>query len=90
MSTDGTLTNIGDFNFSKHPKLEILAKYEVAKQRHVDKPPPHVALMKKMGIADYETASDSGNMRFFPNARSLLKPTNSPDCSRLKLYLFNS
>ena len=69
MSPDGTMTNIGDFDFSKHKKLEILAKYESAKQRHVDEPPPHVALMKKMAIADYEPASDSGNMRFFPNGR---------------------
>jgi len=63
------LTNIADFNFSKHKKLEILAKYESAKVRRVDQPPPHVALMKKMAIADYEPASDSGNMRFFPNGR---------------------
>ena len=30
MSPDGTMSNIGDFDFSKHPKLEILAKYESA------------------------------------------------------------
>ena len=46
-----------------------MAKYESAKVRRVDQPPPHVALMKKMAIADYEPASDSGNMRFFPNGR---------------------
>ena len=69
MSPDGTLTNIADFNFSKYKNLEILAKYESAKVRRVDQPPPHVALMKKMAIADYEPASDSGNMRFFPNGR---------------------
>jgi len=69
MSPDGTLTNIADFNFSKYKNLEILAKYEAAKVRRVDQPPPHVALMKKMAIADYEPASDSGNMRFFPNGR---------------------
>jgi len=69
MSPDGTMVNIGDFDFKDHKKLEILAKYESAKSRHVDEPPPHVALMKKMAIADYEPASDSGNMRFFPNGR---------------------
>ncbi len=69
LSPDGTLTNIGDFDFSNYKKLEILAKYESAKSRAVDQPPPHVALMKKLGIADYEPASDSGNMRFFPNGR---------------------
>jgi threonyl-tRNA synthetase len=86
MSPDGTLSNIADFNFAKHPKLEILAKYEVAKQRHVDKPPPHVALMKKMGIADYETASDSGNMRFFPNGRLIKSLIERYVTDRVKEY----
>jgi len=39
------------------------------KKRSVDEPPPHVNLMKKLAIADYEPASDSGNMRFYPNGR---------------------
>lgn len=86
MSPDGTMSNIADFNFAKHPKLEILAKYEVAKQRHVDKPPPHVTLMKKMGIADYETASDSGNMRFFPNGRLIKSLIERYVTDRVKEY----
>ncbi|HKC78972.1 MAG TPA: threonine--tRNA ligase [Nitrosopumilaceae archaeon] len=69
MSTDGKMHKVEEFNFAKHPSLEILAKYESAKKRSVDEPPPHVRLMKKMAIADYEPASDSGNMRFFPNGR---------------------
>jgi len=86
MSPDGTMSNIADFNFAKYPKLEILAKYEGAKQRHVDKPPPHVALMKKMGIADYETASDSGNMRFFPNGRLIKSLIERYVTDRVKEY----
>jgi len=86
MSPDGTLSNIADFNFSKYPKLEILAKYEAAKQRQVDQPPPHVALMKKMGIADYETASDSGNMRFFPNGRLIKSLIERYVTDRVKEY----
>ncbi|MBI3639632.1 MAG: threonine--tRNA ligase [Thaumarchaeota archaeon] len=69
MSTDGKMHKVEEFNFAKHPSLEVLAKYESAKKRSVDEPPPHVRLMKKMAIADYEPASDSGNMRFFPNGR---------------------
>ena len=69
MSPDGTLTDMGKFDFSGHKKLETLAKYESKKERRVDSPPPHVSLMKKLAIADYESASDSGNMRFFPNGR---------------------
>jgi len=69
MSTDGKMQTTEEFNFAKHPNLEVLAKYESAKKRSVDEPPPHVKLMKKMAIADYEPASDSGNMRFYPNGR---------------------
>jgi threonyl-tRNA synthetase len=69
LSPDGTLHDVDRFNFAKHKKLEVLSKYESAKKRTVDEPPPHVKLMKKMAIADYEPASDSGNMRFYPNGR---------------------
>jgi threonyl-tRNA synthetase len=86
LSPDGTMTNIGDFNFAKYPKLEILAKYESAKIRKVDQPPPHVALMKKMGIADYEPASDSGNMRFYPNGRLIKSLIERYVTDRVKEY----
>ncbi|MGI0102415.1 MAG: threonine--tRNA ligase [Nitrosotalea sp.] len=69
MTPDGKMHDIDKFNFSKCQNLEVLAKYETAKKRSVDEPPPHVKLMKKLAIADYEPASDAGNMRFFPNGR---------------------
>src|SRR5579885_1104176 len=69
MTPDGKMHDVGKFNFAKHENLEVLAKYETAKKRSVDEPPPHVKLMKKLAIADYEPASDAGNMRFFPNGR---------------------
>jgi threonyl-tRNA synthetase len=69
MTLDGKMEEIEKFNFSDHKQLEILAKYESAKKRSVDEPSPHVNLMKKLAIADYEPASDSGNMRFYPNGR---------------------
>ena len=69
LSTDGKMEEFDKFDFSNHEKLEKLAKYESAKKRVTDEPPPHVALMKKLAIADYESASDQGNMRFFPNGR---------------------
>lgn len=69
LSPDGMMTELSNFDFKKHQNLEVLAKYESAKKRSVDEPPPHVSLMKKMAIADYEPASDSGNMRFYPNGR---------------------
>ena len=69
LTPDGKMEDIQSFDFSKNKQLEVLAKYESSKKRNVDEPPPHVALMKKLAIADYESASDQGNMRFFPNGR---------------------
>ena len=86
LSPDGTLTDISDFDFSSYKKLETLAKYESAKKRIVDEPPPHVALMKKMAIADYEPASDSGNMRFFPNGRLIKSLIERYVTDRVKEY----
>jgi len=81
MTTDGEMQELDKFNFTRHKKLESLAKYESVKKRSIDEPPPHVALMKKLAIADYEPASDQGNMRYFPNGR-LIK-------SQLEQYVTN-
>ena len=69
LTPDGKMQDIETFNFAQNKQLEVLAKYESDKKRNVEEPPPHVALMKKLAIADYESASDQGNMRFFPNGR---------------------
>ena len=69
MTPDGIMHDFKDFDFSKHKQLEVLSNYESDKKRSVDESPPHVKLMKKMAIADYEPASDSGNLRFYPNGR---------------------
>ena len=86
LSPDGTMTEFDKFDFSKHKKLEKLAKYESSKNRNVDQPPPHVALMKKLAIADYEPASDHGNMRFFPNGRLIKSLLEQYVTNRVKDY----
>ena len=69
MTSDGTMHEFSDFDFTNYQNLEVLAKHESDKKKSSEEPPPHVNLMKKMAIADYEPASDSGNMRFYPNGR---------------------
>ncbi len=59
----------GDFEFKKYKNLEKFAKYEIAKSREVKVAPPHIKMMREMEIADYEDASDSGNLRFYPKGR---------------------
>jgi len=57
------------FDFSKHKNLEKLAKHEMAKSRKVDIEPPHIKLMRRLQLVDYEEASDPGNFRFMPAGR---------------------
>lgn len=86
MSPDGTMKKISEYDFAKSQNLEVLAKYEIAKKRSADEPPPHVSLMKKMAIADYEPASDSGNMRFYPNGRLIKSLIEEYVTSRVREY----
>ena len=66
----GVLTPVAEYKFKKQDaNLQILANYEISKNRAVNQQPEHVRLMKKMAIADYEPASDAGNMRFYPKGR---------------------
>jgi threonyl-tRNA synthetase len=44
-------------------------KYEVSKVRASQQMPPHVPLMKRLEIADYELGSDPGNIRWYPKGR---------------------
>ncbi|MGH9972439.1 MAG: threonine--tRNA ligase, partial [Nitrososphaeraceae archaeon] len=65
----GSLTPINDYTFEKESLLKKLADYELSKKRTVVEVPPHVKLMKRLAIADYEPSSDAGNMRFYPKGR---------------------
>lgn len=66
----GRMTPIKEYKFKKQEQnLQILANYETAKNRAVNQQPEHVRLMKKLAIADYEPASDAGNMRYYPKGR---------------------
>ena len=69
LQPDGKMLPVEEFDFSKHPNLEKFAKYEISKVRAVQQIPPHVRLMKKLEIADYEPGSDPGNMRWYPKGR---------------------
>ena len=69
MDPNGQMTPIDKFSFKGHEMLEKLARYEIAKVRAVQQVPPHVTLMKKLGLADYEFGSDPGNFRWPPKGR---------------------
>ena len=69
LDTNGVLTPLEAFKIEKNSNLKRFLEYETSKRRVADEQPPHVGLMKKMAIADYEPASDAGNMRYYPKGR---------------------
>ncbi|MCX6667457.1 MAG: threonine--tRNA ligase, partial [Euryarchaeota archaeon] len=73
LTEDGKLHDVGKFDFKGHENLKKFAFYEKDKSRVVKGEPPHVKLMQKLEIADYEPASDAGNMRFYPKGRFIKK-----------------
>ena len=69
MTPDGKLHDVGEFDYKKYDKLKKFSVYEKAKSRAVDKAPPHIELMRKLELVDYEPASDPGNLRYYPKGR---------------------
>jgi threonyl-tRNA synthetase len=70
MDAHENLVGIDNFEFEgEHENLRKFIAYESEKRREVDKIPPHVELMKRLEIADYEPSSDPGNLRFYPKGK---------------------
>jgi len=57
------------FNFAPYPGLKDLARYEIAKSRVSKGEPPHVELMQRQELVDYEPGSDPGNFRYYPKGK---------------------
>jgi len=69
LQPDGKMIPVEEFDFKGHENLEKFAKYEISKVRASQQMPPHVPLMKRLEIADYEAGSDPGNIRWYPKGR---------------------
>ena len=69
LDLDGNLIDTDKFDFKGHENLQKFTNYEISKARAVDKVPPHVELMRRLELVDYEPGSDPGNMRFYPKGR---------------------
>jgi threonyl-tRNA synthetase len=71
LQTDGSLVPIEEFKFKGLVNLQKFSNYEIKKTRAVTVMPPHVPLMKRLEIADYEPGSDPGNIRWYPKGRMI-------------------
>jgi len=67
----GNLIDAEKFDFTGYQNLQKFANYEISKARAVDRVPPHVELMRRLELVDYEPGSDPGNMRYYPKGRMI-------------------
>ena len=69
LTPEGELVPRADFRSEGYENLKKFADYEITKVRTYQQVPPHIKLMQKLQLVDYEPGSDQGNMRFYPNGR---------------------
>jgi len=86
LTPDGELVPIAEFNFKGHENLDKFAKYEIKKVRASQQMPPHVPLMKRLEIADYELGSDPGNIRWYPKGRMIKALLEQYVTARMSAY----
>ncbi len=66
---NGAMVPFEEFDFKGYENLEKFFSYEISKIRASQQAPPHVKLMKKLEVVDYEPGSDPGNLRWYPKGR---------------------
>ena len=86
LQPDGKLLPIEVFDFKGHENLQKFSKYEIKKVRASQQMPPHVLLMKRLEIADYEQGSDPGNLRWYPKGRMIKSLLEQYVTSRMVAY----
>ena len=69
LQPDGKMVPVEEFDFTGLENLRKFADYEISKVRADQQVPPHVNLMRRLELVDYEPASDPGNFRYYPKGR---------------------
>lgn len=86
LQTDGSLVPVEEYKFKGKSNLQKFAQYEIKKTRAVTVMPPHVPLMKRLEIADYEPGSDPGNVRWYPKGRLIKSLLEQYVSARIAAY----
>lgn len=86
LQPDGSLIPVEEFKFKGHTNLQKFSQYEIKKTRAVTQMPPHVPLMKRLEIADYESGSDPGNVRWYPKGRMIKSLLEQYVTTRIAAY----
>jgi threonyl-tRNA synthetase len=68
---DGTYVPADEFDLKKNKGLKDLYAYEREGSRVAEDAPPHIKLMREQELVDYEPASDTGNLRWYPKGLTI-------------------
>jgi threonyl-tRNA synthetase len=63
---DGSFALADAFDFDTDQGLKDIYAYEREGSRVAEDAPPHIKLMREQELVDYEPASDTGNLRWYP------------------------
>jgi len=66
---DGEFLPANEYRFKQVPDFKKMYKYELEGSRVSSEPPPHIELMRRMELVDYEPGSDAGNFRWYPKGK---------------------
>lgn len=66
---DGQLSDCDKYDYTNKGQLEKLVKNELGHGESEEVEPPHVKLMREKELCDYESASDVGNLKWYPKGR---------------------
>ena len=74
------------YDFGDMDNLKKFCEYEMAKSRTTGKHPPHIDLMRRLELVDYEPASDPGNFRYYPKGKLLKSLLETYVTKKVKEY----
>ena len=93
LGVDGTLHEIQNvdnqikgYEFESNDNLRKFCEYEMAKSRTTGKHPPHIDIMRRLELVDYEPASDPGNFRYYPKGKLIKSLIETYVTKKVKEY----
>ncbi len=69
LELDPKKNKVKGYDFQDNINLKKFCQYEMAKSRISKQEPPHIDLMKRLELVDYEPGSDPGNFRYYPKGK---------------------
>ncbi len=79
-------SQVEGYEFGANENLRKFCEYEMAKSRSTGKHPPHIDLMRRLELVDYEPASDPGNFRYYPKGKLIKSLLETYVTNKVKEY----